>query len=219
VLQEFMWHPEGDVFEHSMQAIDAAAEDDYSSGEERLTVISAALCHDLGKSLETVIVEGRIRSTGHDEAGVALASSLMCRITSSKKRKACVVKLVLHHMAPGSFIRNNASDAAYKRLAVKLAPQATCRLLIRVATADMRGRNQSSCSPLPGPIPVIEEFKARVTRLNLMDGPEQPLLTGKDLAGLIEPGPLMGAALKKAYDIQINEHVTAKDKLIKRILE
>ena len=49
VEQSPKWHPEGDVFEHSMQALDAAAQLEYASDEEKLTILYAALCHDLGK--------------------------------------------------------------------------------------------------------------------------------------------------------------------------
>jgi tRNA nucleotidyltransferase (CCA-adding enzyme) len=218
VLQEYVWHPEGDVFEHSMQALDAASDGIYHSDEERLLIVSSALCHDVGKALETRIVDGRIRSTGHDDKGIGMAFTLINRLTAVKKRIAAVCKLVYHHMAPGSFMRNNAKDAAFKRLAVKLAPNLSCRLLSLVATADMRGRNAARGTPLPGPVSVVEEFKARAQKLGIFDGPEVPVLTGKDLEGLVEQGPAMGKALARAYEIQIGERIRSKEKLIQRLL-
>lgn len=219
VLQEYVWHPEGDVFEHSMQALDAAADAAYHDDEERLLIVSAALCHDVGKALETRIAEGRIRSTGHDDQGVGLAFALINRLTAVKKRIVAVCKLVYHHMAPGSFMRNNAKDAAFKRLAVKLAPNLSCRILSMVATADMRGRNAARGRPLPGPISVVEEFKERAQKLGIFDGPEVAVLTGKDLEGLVEPGPALGRALAHAYEIQIGEKIRSKEKLIQRVLK
>ncbi len=88
-----------------MQAIDAAAENHYADSEEKLTVISAVLCHDLGKALVTKIIDGKIRSTGHDDAGVALARNLIRRITGLKKRIDRVAVLVKNHMAPGTFYK------------------------------------------------------------------------------------------------------------------
>ena len=55
IQQDPLWHPEGDVFEHTMQAIDAAAQRPVD--DKRLLVL-AALCHDLGKVTTTRMHEG-----------------------------------------------------------------------------------------------------------------------------------------------------------------
>src|SRR5690606_344616 len=94
--QPQQWHPEGDVFEHTMQAIDAAAQQKYSSDEYKLIIMYAALCHDLGKAVTTHFDEhkGRVTSTGHDIAGVPLARALLKRITHQKDIIDTVEKLV-----------------------------------------------------------------------------------------------------------------------------
>ncbi len=218
ILQRYDWHPEGDVFEHTMQAIDAAAQLEYDSQYDKLLIVSAALCHDLGKAISTFIRDGRIRSTGHDIEGVPLAKSLMSRLTHHKKRRASVAKLVWHHMAPGLFVRNNASDAAYRRLAVKLAPDVNCYLLSLLAEADMRGRNPVRGSPLPGPIPAVVQFREHAERVGVLYGPVPFLLVGADLLDVLSPGPELGKVLKRAYDLQINENITDKSLLKKRAL-
>ncbi|HTB49032.1 MAG TPA: HDIG domain-containing protein, partial [Verrucomicrobiae bacterium] len=77
VEQEPDWHPEGNVWVHTMLAADAAAHvvrQEQLHGNEALIVIFGALCHDLGKTATTKVceVEGRSRITsrGHDVAGV-----------------------------------------------------------------------------------------------------------------------------------------------------
>lgn len=218
ILQQIDWHPEGDVFEHSMQALDAAADCLYPDDTCKLILLSAALCHDLGKAVSTHIREGRIRSTGHDRAGVALAKSLMGRITHNKKRIATVCKLVRHHMAPLIFIRDHASDAAYRRLAAKLSPDATCAMLALLAEADKRGRNPARGVPLPGPISGVVQFKERAEAVGVLCEPLPPVLAGTDLLDIFKPGPCLGLALDRAYEMQINENITDKDTLKKRLM-
>ena len=71
--QEPDWHPEGDVWVHTLQVIDEAAvliEDLREADPPRaLTVMLAALCHDLGKPATTTHEEGRIRSRGTRRRG------------------------------------------------------------------------------------------------------------------------------------------------------
>ena len=85
VQQQPQWHPEGDVFEHTMQAVDAAAALTYESEEQKLVTIYAALVHDCGKAITTKYLDGRWRSFGHEIEGVDLAQKLMQRICLCKR--------------------------------------------------------------------------------------------------------------------------------------
>lgn len=214
VKQDAIWHPEGSVFEHSMQALDAAASYTYSSDELRLIVLMASLCHDLGKIVAQQVIEGRIRAFGHDVKGVPFAYSFLKHITGKKNIKDAVLKLVRYHMLPGQFIKNNAGPGAYKRLAVSLHPQVTLRTLAMVATADKRGRNPKKDGPLQlSVIPEVEQFIIRATEYGVVDGLEQPLLHGRDVADVIEAGPEMGKLLEYAYTVQLKEGITDKEEL------
>lgn len=216
--QEPDWHPEGDVFEHTMQAIDAAAVLSYTDTQEKLIALFAVLCHDLGKVTTTKRIDGRWRSLGHEDAGVPLAKKMLKRITHRKELIDAVAILVKYHMAPGQFIENGAKPPAYKRLAKKLAPEVNIQLLVKVALADKRGRNGKSCLPLTNDIPIINEFLQKAQEVHVVHKPEEPILHGRDLMGIIEPGPQMGALLKHAYEIQIEKGITDKQELLKRIL-
>ena len=69
--QEPEWHPEGDVWVHTLMVIDQArARIDDLDRPQQLTLMLAAVCHDLGKPATTELIDGRIRSRGHEEAGV-----------------------------------------------------------------------------------------------------------------------------------------------------
>jgi len=121
-------------------------------------------------------------------------------------------------MAPGQFIQNGAKPPAYKRLALKLVPDITVELLAQVSLADKRGRNPNSPEPLTITFPFINEFIQKAEQARVMQKPEEPILHGKDLMPFMEPGPAMGALLKQAYEIQIEEGITDKQELLARVL-
>ncbi len=221
VPQEPDWHPEGDVFEHTKQAIDSAAFLSLSleDAEQRLILIIAALCHDLGKVISTKVIDGRIRALGHDVEGVPLAAQLLGKITNKQLVKDTVLKLVRYHMMPGQLIKNKAGDAAYKRLAKKLAPQTNCATLALLARADKSGRNPQKNGPFQNyPLPDIDAFIERVTHCGVLTQPEPPVLSGKDLLNVMDPGVAMGKCLEEAYVFQIEKGITDKEELMKMVI-
>lgn len=219
IAQEAEWHPEGDVFEHSMQTLDAAASLDYDDMNTKLIVTWASLCHDIGKVSTTLVIDGRIKSPGHAPAGARLAARLLKRITRNKDLIIAVEKLVRYHMQPIQMVLAGSTLAAYKRLAKKLAPEATIAMMTHLILADRWGRNPESHKPLRQKEPEVDQFLARVQEANVLYTVEQPVLLGRDLLDTIKPGPEMGNLLKEAYEIQINENITDKDVLKRRVLE
>src|SRR5688572_24612998 len=68
--QEPEWHPEGDVWVHTLQVIDQARMRVADlERPERLAVMLGAVCHDFGKPMTTAFLDGRIRSIDHEEQG------------------------------------------------------------------------------------------------------------------------------------------------------
>ena len=88
VPQDPEWHPEGDVWVHTLMVLDAAASlRDADKGGvstedsgENLALMLGALCHDLGKPATTERAGGRIRSYRHDVEGVAPTRALLARM-------------------------------------------------------------------------------------------------------------------------------------------
>lgn len=220
VEQDQRWHPEGDVFEHTMQALDAAVAYTYDDSSSTLAVRYAALCHDFGKVSTTVHnPDGTISSHGHELVSVTDTLSLLKRIMRNNDLVARVTVLVRHHMAPGQFVTGGAKAAAYKRLARELAPHATLQLLADLASADMRGRNPQRGKPLAGPCPMVDVFRQKAEQANVIQAPESPVLQGRDLLDVVKPGPRLGELLAYAYQLQIEEGVIDKEELKRRVLE
>lgn len=218
VAQRSDWHPEGDVFEHTMQTVDAAARICYTSYDDTLILRYAALCHDLGKAVTTQNVDGIWRTPGHAKAGVTIAKKLLNRITHKKQIIVMVLTLVEYHMHPLQLLSSHASIGAYKRLAYHIAP-VPMRLLIDLFCADRQGRNPHVAHPLQARDQEVVLFEQRVAQASVLMHQEAPVLQGRDLLDVVDPGPAMGLLLKRAYMIQIEESISDKVELKKRILQ
>jgi len=221
VEQDPRWHPEGDVFEHSMQALDAAAiiAKTYVDRHQKLILLYTALVHDLGKAVTTEKTPNGIISYNHEVAGVDLARNMLKRITENHDLMNAILKLVRHHMTPVIFVKEGAKASAYKRLANKLDPEASIARLADLAYADIRGRNPASMEPLTIEIPELVTFIERADQAHVHYKPEEPVLKGRDLLDVIKPGKEMGKLLDRAYEIQIEEGILDKEELKRRVLK
>ncbi len=109
--QDAQFHPEGDVWIHTMEVIDRAAEL-RKDAVQPYAFMLLALTHDLGKASTTELVNGRIHSYGHETAGAAPAGELLDRIVSEKAVKDYVLNMIPLHMKP--------NVTAFNRSAVKV---------------------------------------------------------------------------------------------------
>lgn len=93
------YHPEGNVWEHTMQVVDYAASYNHLSSNIRV-FMWASLLHDIGKGTTTKIRDGKITSYDHDIAGARLAKTFLSTFTQDKPFINDVCKLVRWHMQP-----------------------------------------------------------------------------------------------------------------------
>ena len=200
--QEPEWHPEGDVWIHTLMVIDEARRRNGDLDRARLAaVMLAAVCHDFGKPLTTAVIEGRIRSLGHEEAGVAPATAFLDRLNVNSLDnfdvRHQVLAITAHHLKPGAFykVREELTDGAFRRLAQKVDME----LLARVARADCCGRTGSfDCT-------AMDWFLEKSRSLGVEHKPPAPILMGRHLLELgVKPGPRMGEILKHVYELQLD---------------
>jgi tRNA nucleotidyltransferase (CCA-adding enzyme) len=209
VQQDPGWHPEGDVWTHTLQVIDAARAllDDTAQVETRAldtTVMLAALCHDFGKPATTAFLDGRWRAHGHEAAGVEPTRTFLERLNVQSidgyDVRGQVLALVEHHLLPLEWFRDPPRSSAFRRLSRK------CDLLLlaRVAEADISGRFPKVVDTAP-----IEWFIDRVRTLDLKPGGPEPILLGRHLIQLgLTPGPSFTPILKAVFDLQLDGTVT-----------
>ena len=219
VPQDPEWHPEGDVFVHTQLVIDRAREliADLSYPRQ-VTVMLAALAHDFGKPATTEFIEGRWRSRGHEEAGVAPSESFLTRINvhtiDGYNVRGQVIALVREHLKPGEFYkkRDEVGDGAFRRLARRCEPD----LLYRVAKADSLGRNAEWVPREKWYGAEAQEwFIERSRELQVDQRPPDPLLLGRHLLALgVQPGPQMGEITRAVYEMQLDGRVRDLDDAI-----
>ncbi|MEZ5308859.1 MAG: HD domain-containing protein [Pyrinomonadaceae bacterium] len=219
VPQEEEWHPEGDVDVHTMLVVDEARKliDDLPY-PKKVTVMLGALCHDFGKPSTTLFEDGRIRSIGHDEAGVEPTVSFLDRLNIHTLEgydvREQVIALVRHHLKPGMFFKASppVGPGAFRRLSQKVESD----LLYRVAKADSLGRN-------PPWVPVEKHFGSeamewyieRVRELDVAEAPPKRLLLGRHLIELgLDPSPRFSEILSAVYELQMDEAVTTTEEAI-----
>ncbi len=207
--QEPEWHPEGDVWVHTLMVVDQARGriDDLDRANQ-IIVMLAAVAHDFGKPATTAFVDGRIRSLNHEEAGVAPATAFLDRLNihtiDGRDVRTQVLGLVAHHLKPGMLykVRHELTDGAFRRLAQK----ADLELLARLAKADCLGRTGTfDCS-------AMDWFLTRARELGVDRSPPKPLLLGRHLLELgMRPGPAIGDVLKQVYEKQLDGEIATTE--------
>jgi len=213
--QEPEWHPEGDVWVHTLQVIDQArTRIDDLDRPKQMAIMLGAVCHDLGKPATTAFVDGRIRSIDHEEQGVAPAARLLDRLNVHSMDGYDVRREVLgmtaHHLKPGMWfkVRDEVGDGAFRRLAQKV----DLDLLARLAKSDCLGRDPGTfdCT-------AMEWFLDRARQIGAHTGPPEPILLGRHVLALgLRPGPRVGEVLKAVYEEQLDGSITTLDAAIAR---
>jgi len=197
-LQDPHWHPEGDVWTHTLLCMDAFSRRRSHQDAEDLIVGLAVLCHDMGKPETSFIEEGRIRSPRHDKVGMKTAETFLRRLTNDQSILQAIPPLVGEHMTPFQLYKTQSGDAALRRLSLRVG---RVDRLLRVCRADREGR-QTPWEPLPSP--EVDWIESRMEAMGLKSKSPTPILQGRDLieAGLT-PGPKFSEILNQLFHDQI----------------
>ena len=218
VPQDPEWHPEGDVFIHTMMVIDEAARLVSRDDGPDLAVLMGALCHDLGKPATTEFLDGRLRSHRHDVVGADITRAFLERLRASTELTNEVCALVRHHLAPGIYYRNGATPKAYRKLARELGLAGTTTdQLLKVATADHFGRTTPDA--LAREFPAGEHFREEIERLSIPPtGPPDVVLGRHLIARGLEPGAHFGGILDRCRAVQDETGWDEPEKILDRVL-
>lgn len=197
--QDPKWHPEGDVWVHTLHVMDAFADERVGDEWEDLVVGFGCLCHDLGKPATTQHdPDGRIRSPLHEAEGEAPTRSLLARLSHQARLADEVVPLVREHLKPFQLHADRAGPAAVRRLARRVG---RIDRLVRVASADHRGR-----PPLPWDgFPAGAWLLARAQELALSTRKPSPIVQGRHLIDRgMTPGRHFGPILEACFEAQLD---------------
>ena len=196
--QDPVWHPEGDVWIHTLHCLDWFAMERTGNHNDDLIVGLGILCHDFGKPATTTTDCGRITSRGHEPEGEAPTRRFLERLTNQDDLINEVIPLVLCHLRPRALHDANASDSAVRRLARQVK---RIDRLVRVARADHAGRPPKPFDGFPAGTWLLE----RARRLEVDDQAPTPIVMGRHLLELgVQPGPDMGRLLDECYEAQLD---------------
>ena len=169
-----------------------------------------ALCHDLGKPSTTRFEDGRIRSRGHEEAGVPPTLALLDRWNVHTLLGYDVRAQVLALVAPPP-----EAGPALRRARARLRrrdPPAGARSASRTCSTAWREPTASAGRPGVFEPVAMEWFRDKVRQLDVAERPPEPLLLGRDVLALgVAPGPRVGEVLRAVYERQLDGAVTTVD--------
>lgn len=181
------WHPEGDVWVHTLLCLDLL-------GEANALVATAALLHDVGKP-PTFEVRDRIRFSRHDSLGARMAERIARRLGFHKREREDIGWIIGSHMKfkhvremrPGR-LRRFVLDDRFEALAA-------------VVRADCLA-SHGDTSDVDFALDARHELLARTPR-------PKPLLRGRDLVKMgFQPGPAFGQLLNEIERLRSLGHLT-----------
>ncbi len=221
-------HPEGDVWKHTMMAVDKAqmlCDKSEVNEESRLMCGLGTFCHDTGKP-RTFRREGTVLTFhGHAQAGAKPTRQFLLSQGFSEQMIEPVVALVQNHMQLHELYESDRrapiTDGALRRLLNRLKP-ATIQQLIIVGEADFLGRGpwpgRHGEDVWPNRYPRKEWFLERLSRAQLEDNPPT-IVQGRDLIALgWKPGPDFSRVINAA-ETYAEEIGATKERVLQIVTE
>ncbi len=209
--QDQIWHPEGDVWTHTLMVVDEAA-----NLSKSLTIRLGALCHDFGKPKTTKFENGHWRSRNHEAEGVESAHRFLQKLSIPDNEIFEIKNLVQDHLKPFQLYqaRNIISNSAIKRLSVRVNIKNLCL----IAKADFLGRSTVDAKNRYDPS--VEWLFKKANELNVETSAPKKIIMGRDLLNLgFKPGPCIGKLLKEAYNAQLDGKFSDKKEGLEWIMQ
>lgn len=191
VEQPPVFHPEGDVFQHTLLCLEQLPP------SPAPTLALAVLLHDVGKP-ETQTFEDRIRFNWHEKAGARIAREICVRLRLSSRDTDRVVWLVESHMRLKDFGRMR----EHRRRRFMRTPGfdellALCRIDALASHKDTS---------------LVDEVEIYMQTLGEEELAPPPLLTGRDLIEMgYTPGPAFKKILEQVESRQLDGELKDKD--------
>jgi poly(A) polymerase len=193
------FHPEGDVWTHTLLMLDGLE-------QPTPTLAMGVLLHDIGKPGTFRRAPDRIRFDGHVEVGVSLAQNIMRRLHFSNSDCEQVLALIANHMR------------------FKDAPQmkeSTVKRFLRMERfAEHLELHRLDCANSNGRLETYEMMKARIAETPPEELKPPRVLTGRDLiAAGYHPGPRFSEMLQAVEDAQLEGAVRTRDEALAWVRE
>jgi len=205
VQQPPEFHPEGDVWEHTMLLLEKL-----QPGSSP-TLAWGALLHDIGKPAtyrapDPADPDDRIRFNGHVEVGVRIAETVLGRLRFSNEDTAQIVALVKNHMRFGDVLQMRES---------------TLKRFLRLPRFDEHlALHWLDCMSCHGNLTLYDFAKQQYETAPPEQIQPKLLVTGRDLiAAGYRPGPQFKAMLETSEDAQLEGRVSTTEEALALVKE
>ncbi len=188
------WHPEGDVYTHTLIMLEMLAPD------APLELCLAVLLHDIAKPPCRTVDDdsGRIRFNGHDSMGAEMAEAILRRLRYPNAIIAAVVPMVARHM---QFMN------VQKMRVAKLK-----RFMAEPTFTGEMELHRVDCASSNGFTDNYEFLQAKAAEFATQPLIPPPLITGHDLIGLgVQPGPRFKEILDAVQTEQLEGRILARE--------
>lgn len=217
IKQDSEYHPEGDVYMHTMSVLDQASSL-FSTGidnsERHLPFMLSVLCHDFGKINTTKVNDkGRLCALDHEITGIPIANDFLNRIYNNKSFIKYVDNMVEYHMKAHSCFNNRSrtrtTNLMFDRL---LYPKDFILLVYADSTGhDLNNLDNKQFNMFLGKA-MMESGFLTDRYLDYGKRISEPHITADDLIELgLKPSSLFKIILDKAWDMHLKgvkkEHV------------
>jgi len=198
VAQPPEFHPEGDVWIHTLMMLDGLR-------DPTPTLALGVLLHDVGKP-PTFTVRERIRFDNHVEVGAKMAEAICARLRLSARETERVVELVRHHLRFKDFPRMKRSTQL--------------RFLRMEGFEEHLELHRLDCLSSHGDLANYELARKLLEETPAEEIKPQPLLRGDDLIGQgYTPGPLFKTILQTVEDAQLEGKLHSRDEALRLVAE
>lgn len=195
VAQPPEFHPEGDVWTHTLLALDQLKEPTFA-------LALGTLLHDIAKPLTQTFDGNRIRFNGHDVRGASMARDICRRLRLSAEETECVEYLVASHMKFKD-VRQMRESTLRRFLSEPHFPD-----LVRMCEADVLASNKDFSA-----LEYVKTARERFSR-----EPLRPprLVSGYDLIQMgLTPGPIFSKILNELEDLQLEGKLSTREEALR----
>jgi len=192
VEQPPQFHPEGDVFVHTLLLLDKLPH------PCPITLAWGALLHDVGKPATFRVAPDRIRFDGHVDVGVKIAEEICQRLRFSNDDTGQILALVENHMRFAHAVRMN---------------QSTFKKFVRMPRFDEHLElHRMDCLSSHGDLTSYNFTREKMAAMSPAIMRPAPLITGDDLIGAgYVPGPQFKKILAAVEDGQLEGRLRSRD--------
>ena len=160
VNQSPKFHPEGNVFIHTMMVVDEGAKNRERSKDKR-AFMWALLLHDIGKKPTTKVRKGRLTSYDHDIVGAEMTAEFLTYFNEEKNFIVDVTALVRWHMQ-SLFVTKNLK---FQNISSMLE-EVNINEIVLVSLSDRLGRGNLNYEEIKITGAEVNRFKEKISDFN-----------------------------------------------------